>query len=112
MASARYGRQMVLSGWGPTGQARVAAARVEWGRDGLESEVCLLYLAGAGVGQLVVPEAWVLPCRSLNPEVRVQAGPNDGRVRVDGEELAASGPGDPVGDGAAWADAILRRILP
>jgi adenylyltransferase/sulfurtransferase len=54
---ARYERQLVLPEWGAAGQERVRAARVRVTGRGPAAEAAILYLAGAGVGQLVVQSA-------------------------------------------------------
>src|SRR5262245_4168402 len=64
----RYGRQMVLAEWGGMGQERVRAARL-----GAQGELEALYLAGAGVGTVVVPtHAIAAAVRELNPLVTVE----------------------------------------
>ena len=64
----RYGRQMVLAEWGGVGQERVRAARVV-----ASDEVEALYLAGAGVGTLIVPSAEIAASvRALNPLLTVE----------------------------------------
>jgi hypothetical protein len=70
----RYGRQMVLSEVGGLGQERLRAARVT-ATDELEA----LYLAGAGVGEVVVPNEEIGEAvRALNPHVRVTIGHGSG----------------------------------
>lgn len=89
----RYGRQMVLPEVGGVGQARLRAASVT-----CRSELEALYLAGAGVGHLVVPnQAIASAARALNPNVQVDVG-----------EAAL---GDPAGDPSERALAAIRGLL-
>jgi molybdopterin/thiamine biosynthesis adenylyltransferase len=73
----RYGRQMALREVGGDGQERLRAGRAA-ARSSLEA----LYLAGAGVGQIVVgSEALAVEVRALNPLVDVSV---DATLVVDG----------------------------
>jgi adenylyltransferase/sulfurtransferase len=64
----RYGRQMILPEVGGIGQARLRAASAT-----ALDEVEALYLAGAGVGAIVVPDATTAErVRALNPRVSIQ----------------------------------------
>jgi molybdopterin/thiamine biosynthesis adenylyltransferase len=66
----RYARQMVLPEVGGLGQARLGATRAQ-----ASSDVEALYLAGAGVGHLVVPSTEIADAvRALNPLVEVELG--------------------------------------
>jgi adenylyltransferase/sulfurtransferase len=64
----RYSRQIVLPEVGGAGQLKLRAATVT-----AASEVEALYLAAAGVGNLIVPtESIAEAARALNPLVRVE----------------------------------------
>jgi len=66
----RYSRQIVLPEVGGAGQEALRAATVT-----AASEVEALYLAAAGVGNLIVPtEEIAAAARALNPLVRVEVG--------------------------------------
>ncbi len=65
----RYNRQMMLSGWGETGQARLKAATAFIaGAGGLGSPVAI-YLAVAGVGHIKLCDADRLELSNLNRQV-------------------------------------------
>lgn len=112
MSADRYARHLALAGFGPAEQARLRAARaLVIGAGGLGSPA-LLYLAAAGIGELVVSdfdtvdvtnlqrqvlfttadlgrskaEAAAAHLRELNPETKVT--PLDGRLL--GDELLAA----------------------
>jgi adenylyltransferase/sulfurtransferase len=90
----RYGRQMTLPEIGGIGQARLRGADVV-----AHGEVEALYLAGAGVGHLTVPnEAVAEAVRALNPLVRTSVA----RAETD--------PGD-VATQALRALATLKEVL-
>ncbi len=79
----RYARQMVLPEVGGLGQERLRAARAE-----ATSELEALYLAGAGIGKIEVPnEEIAAVARALNPliSISVVAAPI---AKVTGEEAA------------------------
>ena len=66
---ARYQRQMLISGWGEEGQARIKSARVfVAGAGGLGSPVSI-YLAVAGVGEIKICDADVVELSNLNRQV-------------------------------------------
>ncbi len=66
----RYARQIVLPELGGHGQEALRTATVT-----AASEVEALYLAGAGVGRLIVPSEQVAAAaRALNPLVHVEIG--------------------------------------
>lgn len=66
---ARYGRQMIMAGWGEATQHRLKAATVfVAGAGGLGSPVCI-YLAVAGVGHLRVCDFDVPEMSNLNRQI-------------------------------------------
>jgi adenylyltransferase/sulfurtransferase len=66
----RYSRQIVLPELGGAGQEALRAATMT-----AASEVEALYLAAAGVGNLIVPtQAIADAARARNPRVRVEVG--------------------------------------
>lgn len=80
---ARYNRQMLISGWGQEGQAKLKAATVFIaGAGGLGSPVSL-YLAVAGVGELRICDADTVDLSNLNRQILH----SDGRL---GQPKAAS----------------------
>lgn len=65
----RFERQILLSGWGAEGQRRLAAARVAVvGAGGLGSPVSI-YLASAGVGEIVVVDGDRVAPSNLNRQI-------------------------------------------
>jgi molybdopterin/thiamine biosynthesis adenylyltransferase len=90
----RYSRQLVLPEVGGVGQERLRATRAT-----ARGEIDALYLAAAGVGELVVPSHAIADAvRALNPLVR---------VTVDARPLAT----DDVERGALRALAVLSEVL-
>lgn len=84
----RHARQMKVTGIGPAGQARLARASVEVRLRGLAADVATRYLAGAGVGRLLVPEeSLAATARSIDPLVRVELGSTADDDRADGYDL-------------------------
>jgi molybdopterin/thiamine biosynthesis adenylyltransferase len=66
---ARYNRQMLMSGWGDAGQARLKASTVFIaGAGGLGSPVAL-YLAVAGVGEIRLADADTVDLSNLNRQL-------------------------------------------
>lgn len=79
----RYARQMVLPEVGGIGQERLRAARAE-----AASELEALYLAGAGVGALVVPNEEIAEAaRALNPLISISVAARP-LASVSAEEAA------------------------
>ena len=65
----RYGRQMLIPGWGDEGQIRLKDSRVFIaGAGGLGGPVAI-YLAGAGVGQIHVCDADQVELSNLNRQI-------------------------------------------
>ena len=65
----RYGRQMLMPGWGAEAQKRLKTARVfVAGAGGLGSPVSI-YLAVAGIGQLVICDADRVELSNLNRQI-------------------------------------------
>jgi len=65
----RYQRQMSIPGWGEAGQARIKAARVFIaGAGGLGSPVAL-YLAAAGVGEIMICDSDRIELTNLNRQL-------------------------------------------
>lgn len=121
MSASRYQRQVSVPGVGARGQAAIREAAIAVGGDSLAAEICALYLAGAGVGTLIVAPALAAGCRAINSQVEVivREGGSAYSVRVErrGEEGARTFPEspesitDPVLAGAAGARWALARIL-
>jgi hypothetical protein len=81
----RYGRQIVLREVGGHGQERLRAATARTG-----SELVALYLAGAGVGRILVgEEAIAASVRALNPLVTVEIDRTIAREPDDAEVALA-----------------------
>jgi hypothetical protein len=81
----RYGRQIVLPEVGGRGQEKLRAATARAG-----SELAALYLAGAGVGRILVGSAAIAEAaRALNPLVTVDVDPAVGVAPDDGAAEAA-----------------------
>ena len=66
----RHGRQVSLAEVGAAGQARIDAARVDVGLDGLAGHVSVRYLAGAGVGRRLAQAA-----REVDRRVTIEIDP-------------------------------------
>ena len=78
----RYGRQMLLTGWGEEGQARLNASSVFIaGAGGLGSPVSL-YLAAAGVGQIRICDADEVELSNLNRQI-LHADRNIGELKAE-----------------------------
>lgn len=121
----RYARQTLLPEVGEVGQRRLARGEVFVHGHGAAARVCALYLAGAGVGRLVVSPRLRRQVRDLNPGVEVTSRPSTGseaidgpstpfRVHVSGDAAAIgfeSTTGSAVETGAAAALAALKRLL-
>jgi molybdopterin/thiamine biosynthesis adenylyltransferase len=71
--SVRHGRQSRLAEVGPAGQRAIGAATVRVREPGLAGEIEARYLAGAGVGHLIVSEAAHADAAlRVDPEVEVE----------------------------------------
>jgi hypothetical protein len=107
----RYARQRAVPGIGAVGQDRLAKAEVRLDGEGLEAELAALYLAGAGVGELIVPAHLVELCRAHNSTIHVDAGgvPGPLAVTVGGRRHDAVGWGaiDRGARAARWAIAAV-----
>lgn len=66
----RYTRQLQVIG--EASQQALANGRAEIREDDLEGLFAALYLAGAGVGTLVVPPSRVEDIKRFNPEIRLE----------------------------------------
>lgn len=108
----RYARQRSIAGVGDAGQARLGAAEATVHGDGLDAEVCALYLAGAGVGRLVVHRSLAERCREQNGEIEVREGAGAGpcAVEVGGVRSTLAGE-DEVLRGASLARSALALII-
>lgn len=67
--SARYSRQMMISGWGDAGQEKLKRARVVVAGAGGLGSVILLYLAAAGVGHIRIIDSDKVDITNLNRQV-------------------------------------------
>jgi hypothetical protein len=110
----RHDRQARLAGVGASGQERIAAATVEVQSVGLAGEVATRYLAGAGVGCLLVRQrALAAVAWSVDPSVRVAV--DDARPAPSPVDEPSAGFRDPsaqeVAHGAREALRALRGIL-
>jgi hypothetical protein len=120
LGDGRYARQVSVRGIGEAGQAAFARASVEIAGTALDAELCALYLAGAGVGHLVVDPCLVDGCRALNSDVHVEprsAGDALGLVidlggtRAELPSILLTTELSPVARGAAAARWALARVL-
>jgi hypothetical protein len=90
----RYSRHLLLDGWGGEGQERLLQARIRVRGAGVAALWCARYLAGSGVGAVVVEEPLAAEVRAANPDAHVVcAGPSDIEVAprgaaVDGARAA------------------------
>jgi hypothetical protein len=81
----RHDRQSRLTEVGSSGQERIAAAAVEVQTGGLAAEVATRYLAGAGVGRLLVGERRLSAVAksidaAVHVDVRADGAPDSGRT--------------------------------
>lgn len=121
MSQARFTRQQRLLEVGAAGQARIAAARLSPRARGLAGEVEALYLAGAGVGTLVVHDAKAgETAAALAPDVRIVVASADTGGSVAAADRTAPLPAPiaglvagarDVGEGAWRALVALRAVL-
>ena len=121
MSQARFTRQQRLLEVGAAGQARIAAARLSPRARGLAGEVEALYLAGAGVGTLVVDDAKAGETAALlAPDVRIVVASADTGGSVAAADRTAPLPAPiaglvagarDVGEGAWRALVALRAVL-
>jgi|GEM_PF-5734479 len=65
----RYSRQISVKSVGPRGHSRVRNGSVEIYGHGLDSQICALYLAGAGVGTISCHSKVIDQVRAINSEV-------------------------------------------
>jgi hypothetical protein len=71
----RHVRQVILPEIGEAGQARLASATAVVAASGVAGEIEARYLAGAGVGHVVVAdEAIAAAANEVDPGVRVEVG--------------------------------------
>jgi hypothetical protein len=94
----RYSRHLLLDGWGGEGQERLLQARIRVLGSGVAALWCARYLAGSGVGTVVVDEPLALQLRA-NP---------DANVVTEGPADVELGPRGAAIDGAR---AALRAIV-
>lgn len=115
----RYARQLVLDGFGPDGQRRVAAAVVRVVGVGAAAALAARYLVGAGVGACytdALPEAALMALNSEPALGPLSAAPADaltvdpGDVSVP-DEATGGAPPSPELAGALAAEAALLQIL-
>lgn len=111
--TARYARQRSVPGVGVRGQAQLAAASVSILGDGLDAEICALYLAGAGIGCVRVSPSLAGRCREQNGEITVlELESSAVALRVVlGEETFEPPPGAPLLRGARAARWAMARIF-
>lgn len=110
MIDPRHVRQVLLPQIGEAGQARIAAGTAVVASRGFAGDVEARYLAGAGVGALVVADADIAAAaRDVDPRVRVEVRATEAPASFD------FGARDPVAREAAlgaWrAVASLRRLV-
>jgi hypothetical protein len=100
----RYARQIAVPGIGDEGQRRISSLSVEVRGDGLAAEICALYLAGAGVAQLVVHPSLQDAVDAIN---------SSRRSTVDSRQLIVVSPegDDPVLAGSEAARFVLASAL-
>jgi molybdopterin-synthase adenylyltransferase len=91
--TARYARQMLISGWGEDGQQRLKESTVFIaGAGGLGSPVAM-YLAVAGVGHLIVCDIDVVELSNLNRQIlHVDARIGQGKAESAAQTLRAMNP--------------------
>lgn len=109
----RYARQRSVAAVGDVGQAALAAATVVVVGDDEAARVAALYLAGAGVGRLVVHPRWCDACRALNSTIVLDpSGPAGSlAVEVEGRQYTPPDAAGPVARGARAARWGLARVL-
>ncbi len=115
MIGSRHDRQRILPEIGEVGQARLASGRATVDGVGVSGEIEALYLAGAGVGRIVVTNAATADAaRAIDPEARVDVDPHARSTR-DHEAQAPftvrDGAARDVALGAWRALDTIRRLL-
>jgi hypothetical protein len=108
----RYIRQILLPGWGATGQKKLIRAVVAITGKGPAAEAAIRYLAGSGVGSLVV-ERFSDVVKQVNPHVRVIVFPGDGPGVLIARtgDLVIKADDDRAAVGAALAGEVIKSIL-
>src|SRR4051794_35778356 len=110
----RYIRQILLPGWGATGQKKLIESVIAVSGRGPAAEAAVRYLAGSGVGSLVV-EAFAEVVRQVNPYVRAITFPGDnvglGAVMIRTAGTVIVGDEDRTAVGAAVAGEAIKSIL-
>lgn len=108
----RYGRQILVPGWGAEGQERLRAAKVVVRGTGAAAEAAILYLAGAGVGEIEAQRS-LDEARALNSFVKVHGtGTGSGNaVEIAGDGFAIAAGQDRFAVGAAVAVETLKALL-
>lgn len=129
----RYSRQIILPEVGGRGQERLQTARLALCAEWTDLLLVLDYLAGAGIGEILIDtlaqsnapswKAWLDRVRGLNPEVRIELGsatglqPRDATLVLAGSQrvLDRSRAANAASRGAvifARLDAPLLAVLP
>ena len=115
MIGSRHVRQVLLAEIGEVGQARLASGSATVDVGGAAGDIEVRYLAGAGVGRIVVADALTADAaRAIDPVARVEIDPHTRPVRGDAPH-ATFGIRDPaardVALGAWRALDTLRTLL-
>jgi hypothetical protein len=108
----RYARQLAVPSVNVSGQSRIQAGKVRIFGTGLDAEICALYLAGAGVGTLIVAPILLAGVRGINSEITVESmeGEDALRVEIDGRRLHSE-KDSALGRGSQLARDVLAAFL-
>jgi hypothetical protein len=108
----RHGRQMLLAEVGAAGQARIASALAQVPGDGVAALVAARYLAGAGVGRILVRSAALAAAAArVDAALPIQVDPLLPAAAADNAFDLRDPAARAVASGARTALRILRGIL-
>jgi hypothetical protein len=107
----RHRRQRILPEVGAAGQALLASARAEVRLGGIPGEIAARYLAGAGLGRIVVSDAaHASAARSVDPNVNVEVSSGGNSRAADAFDLKDEAARE-LAAGARAALHVIRRVL-
>jgi hypothetical protein len=107
----RHRRQRLLAEVGSAGQARLASAHAEVRLGGFAGEIAARYLAGAGLGRIMVADAaHARYARDIDPNVHVEVGSTGTSRAVDAFDLRDEAARD-LAAGARAALRVIRVVL-
>ena len=109
----RYSRQISVKSVGEQGHLRIRNGSVEIYGDGLDSQICALYLAGAGVGTIFCHSKLIDQVQAINSEIKtleIAEDSTDFRA-VCGKETFRSKKTNELGRGSQVARDVIACFL-